>query len=791
MVSASGAGFVGPSADRSFARAFRFGTSFEPAKLDQPWRGEVTRSRYVCDDPTNTGTKTPRLLDPDRAAGDFFSANVNKSGPDARKLFTVIGDSPIQQATTIRPNIGATSDGAGAYKGTLSQYTSTTFATTIPPTAANINAVTCQAQGLDAAQCRDYYLKWLVGLDNGTVNNRCSNPSTGKCNLIGDIVHAAPRPVAGRPNELINDASYDKYAKEQLDAKRPSVLYVPSNDGFLHAFKIAAVTSDAAEPMKVKSLETNELWAFVPPATLQEVRSLYPGSHQLLLDGSPVVKDVVATAEPGAATPYKFKLERSKTQAQTGEGTWRTILVQSFGPGKPGYFALDVTEPVVGATSGGPQFLWQLLKDGSGADLFGSGGATPLITTVFIGGNEVAVAVLPGGRSDETGTTSCPRGTSDYSSFVSGFMPRANIPCYTEPESIKARSLTVVRLDTGEILRTFRKDDAEVPALAAMGLVTEAPIDSPLTGQPVAFPSEVGAVADRVFVGDQDGSLWRLNFATASGSPADWKFELFFDAFPSDGSFGHDWNDGQPISTPPVISVDNVGRLSVAVSTGYQNAIGSAPGLVNYVWSLIELPNADRTKLTPDVKWHLDFKTNPYFGDRVIGPMALFSGDLYFATMGPEPNSSDGACSVGVGKLWGMRYLDKHAGGEGKGGVMAESLKPLAAGGDYVPSSTLLGSSTTTAFLAGVSVGQQPSCENPTTASEDGYFSSATSTTHNNLGKPSGGQFQLFVSTGSVRSTSSASGITPVSQGGANAVAVDLRSPSVTTRVDSWAAIVE
>jgi hypothetical protein len=157
--------------------------------------------------------------------------------------------------------------------------------------------------------------------------------------------------------------------------------------------------------------------------------------------------------------------------------------------------------------------------------------------------------------------------------------------------------------------------------------------------------------------------------------------------------------------------------------------------------------------------------------------------------MGPQPNSNDGACTVGVGKLWGMRYLDKNTGGEGLGGVMAASLKTLAGSDPYVSALKLLGTSTSTAFFSGASVGQQPTCESgepPPT--EDQYFSYGT---HHSLGQQQGGKFQLFVSTGAVASTSTEQGIEAIDQGGANAVAIDLKSPLVTTRVDSWAAIVE
>ena len=75
-----------------------------------------------------------------------------------------------------------------------------------------------------------------------------------------------------------------------------------------------------------------------------------------------------------------------------------------------------------------------------------------------------------------------------------------------------ARSLTIVRLDSGEIVRTFRQSLADAPSsVADAGKVIVAPLDSPITGQPTAYPGQLGAVADRLFVGDADGALWRVD----------------------------------------------------------------------------------------------------------------------------------------------------------------------------------------------------------------------------------------------------------------------------------------
>jgi type IV pilus assembly protein PilY1 len=783
FVPATGSGFVSQTSDLDFARSFRFSASFTPGKLDKPWVGELNRGRYKCVD--DNGVLKPTLVPPNAAEGDKFVDNVNSDGPGARRIYTVIGANPIASDHSIRPNLASgVVDGVGTYSGTMNAtaMTSLDFATGTPPAAVGLSDTTkaCTDLNKDAANCRDHYLKWLVGLDNGTKFNRCPSYTTGNCSLISEIYHSIPRAVPGRPSEFLLDQSYQRFVDGQVEAKRPSVLYASSNDGFLHAFKILQVDKeDQAETMQVKTKESNELWTFVPPGVLPGIPGLYPAARQHLLDGTPAIKEVVATAFP-AGTSYKFKLERSLNQARGGLGEWRTILVQSFGRQHPGYFAIDVTDPTAG-----PKFLWQLATDSAGEQIFGEGGGTPLITTVYLDHEEVAVAILPGGYAKTAGTaggagTGCARGKTDWPVTPK---PRTNIPCYAG-KSLLARSLTVVRLDSGEILRTFRQSASEVPGLAA-AVVTEAFIDSPMTGQPVAYPNDVGGVADRVFIGDQDGGLWRLNFASAAGDPDDWTLELFFDGFPNDGTeFSHTWAHGQPIISAPIVSVDRTGNLTIAFSTGEQEAIGDDPSKpANYVWSLTEKPSADRTTLTPQKNWYLAL-TGAFSGDRVIGEMALFAGDLFFSTVGP--GSSNDSCSSGSGKVWGMHYIDS-ASGNGKGGKTSTTLTGLVNTDGYVDATTLLGSDAH-AFLSGVSVAQQPTCDSPGTAADNGYFAYGVKPTG---GAVTPGKYQLIIPTGDRKTTSTKPGISAIDLGGGNGAAIDLKKPATPLIVDSWASIVE
>ena len=134
--------------------------------------------------------------------------------------------------------------------------------TATTPASMHITDTTCQNRS--DTECRNMYLRWVVGLDNGTPFHRCPVPGAADCNLIGDIFHSTPA-VVGPPSGRIRDESYARYAAQQLG--RPLVLYTSTNDGFLHAFKV-----------DVEQRQNNELWAFVPPAVLPLLPSQYPGA---------------------------------------------------------------------------------------------------------------------------------------------------------------------------------------------------------------------------------------------------------------------------------------------------------------------------------------------------------------------------------------------------------------------------------------------------------------------------------------------------------------------------------
>lgn len=797
---------IGSNQDSSQAVAFRMLTSYE-AMGNGLWRGNIERLRFVCD---NTGTAVED--DKDQNLGDDFSYNVNKN-PDDRFYSTfvpAVTSGIIDASRSLRPVLGAAGediDGIGATGGgEMKGGNMTDFVAAVNPLAISpADADVCSDNSLSDSDCRDLLLTWFVGGDNGSDNHRCAIPGSASCVMVGDVQHSTPV-IVDHPSAAIDDETYDAFSLQF--EKRPMMVYTSSNDGVFHGFKLSPNDPNDAG---VSNSDNNELLAFVPPAVLPLIDSQYPSSRQKLLDGVAVIGDVVATENTDPAAYYGYKLERSASSAGVASTTWRTIMVQSFGGANAGFYAVDITEPTVDPTDDtldGPRLLWQLTTTATGAPLFGQQATTPLITTLNIydddedEGVETAVAILPGGYASPNGTSACARHlTAPWTTIEGGYDPRAKINCYDyDPDNdgydagedltyAGARSLTIVRLDSGEVIRTFRYDVDEAPAfgLAATttsryagtnGLINTAPLDSPIVGTPAAFPTGLGAVADRIFVGDQDGGLWRVD--VSSTDPEDWAMTLFFDTFAKDPNNPAAPDTaalvGQPIVTAPTLSFDDRGQITVLVSTGDQDLDA---GTSNYIWSLTERVNATATGFVAGVNWYLPLDQ----GEHVLGPIELVGEIAYLSTY--EPPGTTSVCgNFGTSRVYGMHYLDRdgNTGAPSTGGVAALSVTGDADGDGADQSKTAqeLGLPAGT-LIFGVTAEFTPSCYDEPGEAPDSVLGGTRRRVQNASQATMQLSFQTGVPTSGKESLGFQSGFGTVS----------LAPPRATSSIESWAAILE
>jgi type IV pilus assembly protein PilY1 len=766
------------------AVSYQFLAGFTPKVGAALWQGTLIRKRWVCDANLNA---TVTNVDP--SSGDDFAANLNSNAGPARQFFTAIATpdatGAINSTRSIRPAFAAANqdDGLGLYGGAQTTMAGAdAFATTVgtQPAALSIsnNNATCASlfSTSSATTCAQKVLGWEVGAASITgpaTRIPASCPFGMSCSLFGAIYHSTPS-ISGPPREYVRDESYSMYATtyvtplqaghQQKVATRPLTLYTATTDGQLHGFVVGVNEKSYLPNAGPGGPANNEIFSFVPPAVLPNLLSTY-NQQAVLLDGPPVIKDVV------------FQRSKAVALSQASQTAWHTVLVGGSGGSASGgfYYALDITDPKA------PQFLWQLSTDLAGNKLFGTAVPQPAIATITLkdaSGDplEVAVAILAGGSAPTNGGP-CPRANTNWPNVA--VAPRTQVQCWGLPNTIDpARSVTIVNLQTGKVIMSMRGKTFIAGAPVPDGpLFIGSPnnnkivnFDSPMVGIPVPFPAGTGEVANRAYIGDADGTIWRLDLS--STDPTAWTADLAWDghALATDT-----WATGQPIATPPVISVDNTGNAVVLFSTGDQQLFTSAAGVQTRIWSILEKPAGAVFKTTKN--WVQDFSlpsVNGGPGARVVGPISLFNSTAYFSVFTPNPPGSpvcDAVNGDGKGYIWAVDYLQDNAAYGGPGAPLERwdltpaTTKPWK--GPY-PGATAFG----------LAVTQTPSCV-ATTTIPDAYMGA-----HTTVSGASNVSYSLVFQTG-------AKGGMQQNNAPLLTQTIALAAPKRMTRMDSWASVVE
>ncbi|MGZ5096885.1 MAG: pilus assembly protein [Usitatibacter sp.] len=140
--------------------------------------------------------------------------------------------------------------------------------------------------------------------------------------VLGDPINATPAYIQS-PNFRFADAVTPTYQQFQTaQDTRQAMLYVASNDGYLHGFN-----GDTGD----------EMFAYTPRITMPNMARLatanWGATHKFSVDGSPQIMDAYWA------------------------GNWHTVLIAGLNGGGRGYYALDITNPA------NPTVLWEICSD--------------------------------------------------------------------------------------------------------------------------------------------------------------------------------------------------------------------------------------------------------------------------------------------------------------------------------------------------------------------------------------------------------------------------------------------
>ncbi|MFK7988808.1 MAG: pilus assembly protein [Sandaracinaceae bacterium] len=709
---ASGTGSVatgGGSTQMEFTAGFEVGVD------GAPWQGVLERNVFTCD-PSNEPQPEP-------VAERLRFDEILDARTERRRLLTTL--------TTNAADMNGNLIG--------SQAASYPLNATQPPSA-QTNRVVAE---FNASIGRDYFGVASVGDVADTVSWIRGEATTERADRrMGDIFHSTPVTV-GRPSSDIADEAYNLFRASPGVADRPVMVYVGTNDGILHAFAATDWgTNGEFKPPTTDGLEQDSLvagdeaWGFIPPALMSRLEGA-TGSHQILLDGTPVVKDVYFQRQPNTTADASL---------------YHTVLVMGFRGGSRGYFALDITYP------NAPEFLWQFTgnPDTSSSTPMGASYPEPAVGQVLVEVDGVlqerAVAIIPGGEGEldvaaaaAAGSAGCAH-TVTLSQTVGTTSQRTRGRCWQS----RGRVLHVVDVGTGQLLRTF--DDSF--------------FNAPLTGSVAMTPGDVGSVAQRAFFTDAEGVIWALDMR--SPDPAAWEVRDLHDIF---------WDipdrtAAQPAYSAPRISSDNAGQLVVMQATGDIDRLDSVA--YNRVVSVTETLSYGSTG-APVYGGELNWEIRLQEGEQVTGPLEFFEGTIYFATFESSSDPTD-LCALGQSRIWGVSYLENGGLPEAPYNDVLGGYFPTPQWSDGLGGFDHFDGPYSDSLILGVSITQRPTCVTGDDV-DDPYIGSRY-----RVDSVGGGQFQL---------TAQVSGGSSASEGAIQTITQTLPTPDSFTTMRGFAGQVD
>ncbi|MBA7616845.1 hypothetical protein ES703_24145 [subsurface metagenome] len=373
---------------------------------------------------------------------------------------------------------------------------------------------------------------------------------------------------------------------------RRKVVYAGANDGMIHCFDV---------------LTGEELWGFIPYNLLPKIKNMWAVeevtgerffSRDTYVDGSPMVTDVYIDANGDASKE------------------WTTILICGHGAGKGSgigggtnyYFALDITDP------DDPEPLWEFTHD-----LLGETWSVPVVGKIRKNGED-AWLVFTGSGYD-----------NDLSETVGNVF-------------------YAVDAETGEYFWAFYA--GEVDTTGDLGWN----IPNTIPGSPSIIDIDQDGYADRVYVADLDGRIWKVDVSIEYQDPDSWEAVTIYED-----------SRNYPIISKPAVWIDYISGGSIPRLYFGTGGDDNAPSDATY--SFIALKDAP----TPEVEWYLGNDSilnlpaekdmgDISSGERVWADPKVADYIVYFSTLTGSIDSVNPCESlVGIGRLY-ARFVQTVAG---------------------------------------------------------------------------------------------------------------------------------
>jgi type IV pilus assembly protein PilY1 len=474
--------------------------------------------------------------------------------------------------------------------------------------------ITLATLGVTTTATHDNVINFARGEDIRDANgNGIINESRHE---MGDPLHAQPAVViyGGAPG-----------APDDTDA----VIFAPTNDGFLHAFR---------------AVDGVELWAYIPQELLPRIRGTYvnnpAATKNYMLDGSVRVLKYDVNGD-GIVNP--------------ADGD-RVIIYFGQGRGGSNYYAIDVTD------RNHPQFMWSVGP--SQLPGIGQAWSTPQLARVNIGGggqvSQQKLVLVIGG----------------------GYDTAEENPTYTTQDTV-GMGLYMLDAVSGAVLWSA--------GLTGSGADLQlARMDHAIASDVAVLDTNGDGYADRMYVGDLAGQLWRFDITNGNSRANLVAGGVIASLGAHDDAVKTLAATRRFYSVPDVALVEKKGSptyMNLAIGSGYrghplnismQDRLYAVRDYKPFTAltqaqydALTVVHDGDLTDITASVaptipsgspgwKLLLDMPSSSWIGEKVLSSASTFNNEVLFTTYTPGGGGGTVSCqpTIGTNKFYAISVFD-------------------------------------------------------------------------------------------------------------------------------------
>ena len=399
-------------------------------------------------------------------------------------------------------------------------------------------------------------VNFIYGQD---VLNESGNGTTANRNwMMGDVLHSQPMVVnytdyatcnpcsgdtcvcsTGNNATCVGGVAVPNYCtsatptvNETSCSINKSIIYVGGNDGMLHAFK---------------DCDGSEVWGFVPYELLgnlhyniEMVDNLTTQPHTYYVDSNfskyiyNAARDGNINTANGDKVILVFGLRRGAGNA--------------YAPTSGSYYALDVSNPA------SPSLLWTINQSSTGFSELAESWSNPNIVTMKINGVAKIVAVFGAGYDNPNedgrfGATQYFQGNSEgtapsatgQGNNTSPLGSTGSAPYSASPKGRGLYLVEVASLNTsgvpsftnsGKVIWSYTWGASATGTATG---ITDPNLQYSIPSDVTAWDSDGDGYADRLYVGDTGGNIWRFNVLDQVNS-ANWTGKKIFQSNPCTGT---------------------------------------------------------------------------------------------------------------------------------------------------------------------------------------------------------------------------------------------------------------